>query len=814
MFKNYLKIAWRNLLKRKAYTFINIAGLATGMAACLLIVLFIQSELGYDSFEKNAPNIYRIALERKYTGRSSMYAIIPQSFGQAVQRENPEVQQTVRLFDFTGNGTFILRINNKTFEETHVLGVDSNFFRLFTCTMLAGDSASALMQHNSVVITETTAKKLYGSVANAINKQFQADGNNNTVNNFLITGICKDWQLNSHFKFNMLLSNAGQAFAQQENYIGFAASTYVLLNPHASPAALEAKLPDVIKKYVAGQIAANFNESFEQFQKAGNGYRYFLQPLQKIHLTSNLESELDANGSITTIYIFSIVAAFILLLACINFINLSTARSVERAKEVGIRKTFGSERKSLIWQFLMESVMLSLISVVLAFILMLLLLPLFNQLTGKQLTLLYFLDASKIIFLLLFAIIVGVIAGLYPALVLSSFKPILILKGRFKSSRFGLILRNGLVVFQFAISVMLIISTILINKQMNFMLGAQLGFKKDNIISIQNSGFLDKQTNAFKNDLLAIPGVEMASSNSSMPDGQNFFGVSFLPESSKESVTGRGLFTDVDYASLLKLQLVQGRFFSKDFGTDSLAILVNEKAVKDLNLTHPLGTRLTSQDGNFNAPDGTPYPYTVIGVVKDFHYQTMQQQVAPLFITNTARFKNISNLMAVRVKSSKFNTTISRKKYVPQNPFHYKFLDQTVAAQYNAEETARKVFTTFSVLAIFIACIGLLGLAAFTTQQRTREISIRKVLGASVSNIIAMLSKDFLRLVLIASLISFPVAWLGMYKWLQNFAYRVNISWWIFIVAAITATLVALITISFQAIKAALSNPVKSLRAE
>ena len=819
MFKNYFKIAWRNLVKRKAYTLINILGLATGMAACLLIVLFLQSELGYDSFEKNADHIYRVALERRYPGRSTMYAIIPSSIGQAVQIENPEVKECTRLFDFTNNGSFLLRINNRTFEESHVLAADSNFFRVFSCTMLAGDTATALMPHNSVVINETTAKKYFGSVANAVNKQFQVDGGNNGNNNFLITGVCKDWPENSHFTFNMLISTTGFAFLQEKNYTGFSAYTYLLLNSNASATALEAKLPNIIKKYVAGDIATNFGESFEQFQKAGNGYRYFLQPLKNIHLNSNLEAELGANGSITAIYIFSVVAVFILLLACINFINLSTARSVERAKEVGIRKTFGSERRSLVWQFLMESIMLSLISIALAFLLVVLMLPLFNQLTGKLLTLVYFADVTKIIFLLLFAILVGVIAGLYPALVLSSFKPILVLKGRFKSSRFGLLLRNGLVIFQFAISVVLIIATVLINKQMNFMLGSQLGFKKDHIITIQRADLLDKQTKAFKNELLALHGVEMVSSNSSMPGGQGFFGVSFLPESSKESVTGRGLFTDDKYASLLNLELKEGRYFSKDFGTDSLAVVINEKAVYELNLKNPLGARITSPENFYNAPDGTPYLYTVVGVVKNFHFQTMEQQVAPLFITNTSRFNDVSGLLAVRVKSANFNTTIASientwKKFVPQNPFHYAFLDQTVADQYHTEETARKVFTTFSLLAIFIACIGLLGLAAFTTQQRTREISIRKVLGASIGSIIAMLSKDFLRLVLIASLIAFPLAWLGLHKWLQSFAYRVNMSWWVFIAAALLATLIALLTISFQAIKAALANPVEALRAE
>lgn len=820
MLKNFFKVAVRNLLKRKAFTLINISGLATGMAACLLIILFVKSELNYDKQHVNGKDIYRLVLDRIYPGRTTSYAFIPQSIGAAAKAEFPEVKESVRMYNFTGDaGNFFLRIGDKVFEEKNVFAVDSNFFRVFSCNILNGNPATALMKANSVVLNKTTAIKYFGSVDAAINKTFETDGNNNANNIFQITAVVADWPENSHFHFDILISTTGFNFTREPNYINFAAYTYLLLNPGASPKALEAKFPLIIKKYVAGDIEKRFDEGVEQFFKEGNGYRYHLQPLQKIHLISDMEGELGANGSLTSVYIFSLVALFILCLACINFINLSTARSVERAREVGIRKTFGSERKALIGQFLLESTVISFISIVAAFGLIALLLPLFNQLSGKTLTISYFLQPINILSVLAFSMIIGLIAGLYPAFVLSSFRPIMVLKGRFKSQKYGLTLRNGLVVFQFAISVILILSTLMVKRQMGFMLGQEIGFRKDHIVMIERTDLLNTQTAAFKTELEKISGVEFVSGTSAMPGQQNFFGLSYQQLGSKEQLTGRGIFVDDNYAKVLGLELMEGRFFSKDFSTDSLSVILNEKAVKELKLKNPIGARLTTPDGFLNAPDGSPYTYTVIGVVKDFHYQSLHQQVAPLFINYSGKFGGASNVIAMRINAAHFKDAIAStentwKSFVKNRPFHYSFLDQTLARQYHSEQTTEKIFTIFSSLAIFIACIGLLGLAAYTTQQRTREISVRKVLGASVGNIVSMLSKDFLKLVLIATLIALPVAWWGMHKWLQNFAYKVNIGWWVFALAALAATFVALFTISFQAIKAAIANPVKSLRIE
>jgi putative ABC transport system permease protein len=818
MLKNYFKIAVRNLLKRKVYTLINILGLATGMAVCLLIILFIQDELSFDKFHDKGDQIYRVALERKYPGRSTSYSIIPQTIGEAIKKEYPEVLETTRLFNFTAAGDFFVKINDKVFQEKRVLMADSNFFRVFSAVLIEGDATTALEKPNTAVINESTAKRYFGSAGNAMGKMFETDGDNN--NKFMVSAVCKDWPQNSHFVFDMLISSASFANTREPNYVNFSASTYLLLNKNASPGGLEAKFPQIIKKYVAGDIERRMGQTYKQFTSAGNGYNYFLQPLQKIHLTSDLEAELRPNGSIKAIYIFGIVAVFILLLASINFINLSTARSLERAKEVGIRKTFGSERIALVYQFLLESVLLSLISIIIAAVLIILLLPLFNQVADKHLTAFYFLNPLTIIMLLGFAIFVGLIAGIYPALILSSFKPIVVLKGKFKSSSYGTVLRNGLVVFQFSISVILIICTIIVNRQMNYMLGDKLGFKKDHIIVVERSDLLAQQTKAFKTEVSKISGVETVSSTSALPGTPNFFGTTFQPVGSKEPMTGRGIIVDDQFAKTLGIELKEGRFFSKEFSTDSLSLILNEKAVAEMGLKNPIGARLTTPDIVFNSPDGvTTYEYTVVGVIKDFHFQSLHQKITPLVIANASKFNDIMNQTAVRIKADNFKSAVASientwKKFVPQRPFYYSFLDKNLADQYRAEQTTQKVFTIFSALAIGIGCIGLLGLAAYNTQQRTREIGIRKVLGAGIGSIVAMLSKDFLKLVGIASLIAFPVAWYAMNSWLQDFAYRTSISWWVFIIAGLFAATIALLTISFQAIKAALANPAKSLRTE
>ena len=817
MIKNYFKIAIRNLMKRKVYSLINILGLASGMAICLLIVLFIKNELGFDNFHEKGNHIYRMVVDRNYPGRSTSYSSIPQSYAQAVKQECPEVQEAVRIFDFLNGGTFQLKYEDKTFEEKSGLLVDSNFFSVFKPNLLAGNATHALNKPHAIVLTETTAKKYFGSVEKAVGKMLQPEGINNP--SLEVTAVCSDWPENSHFDFDLLITTAGDTEFAATNFVNFAAHTYLLLNENASPKTVESKFPAIIEKHAAGDIEKQFGVSIKKFQEAGNGYRYYLQPLTKIHLLSHLEGELKLNGSLTAVYIFSIVAVFILLIACINFINLSTARSAERAKEVGIRKTFGSDKKSLILQFLAESALLSICGMLLAIGLAYLLLPLFNDISGKKLQLSNFFNITSVSILLSLTIITGLIAGTYPAFILSSFQPIQVLRGKFKSGSYGLALRNGLVIFQFAISVILIICTIIVNLQMKYMTSEKLGFNKEHTIIIQRTDLLADNTRAFKNELRKISGVENVSGASALPGQENYFGISWQELGSKEPMTGRGLIADDQYQSVLELQLTGGRFFSKDFPTDSLAVVLNEKAVKELDLKKPLGARITSPEEFYNGPGGVQYIYTVIGIVKDFHYQSLHQPIVPLVFTNASKFNDVMFLTAARVKADNFEITVNAiekkwKEFIKDRPFQYEFLDKTIADQYRDEAITQKIFTVFSSLAIFIACIGLMGLIAYTTQQRIHEIGIRKVLGASVNNIVGMLSGGFLKLVIISALIAFPVAWYLMHRWLQDFTYRITIQWWVFALAGSVAVLIALLTVSSQAIKAALTNPVKSLRSE
>lgn len=818
MIKNYFKIAWRNLLKRKSYAIINISGLALGAAICLLIVLFIKSESSVDSWREDGDHVYRMVLDRMYPGRKTSYAFIPQSFAKTVKEDLPEVEESTRIFNFLNNGTFQINIGDNKYEETKVFFADPSFFKVFKSNLLYGSEEEALSKPNSAVLNETTAKKYFGDASQAVGKLLKPEGNN--IEPMEVSAVYEDWPENSHFNFNMLISTLANPGFEEENYVGFSAHTYLLLNENATQEKVESSFPGIIQKFALGDIERQFATSYEKFSSAGNGYKYYLQPLKDIYLTSHLEGEFRVNGNKSTLYIFGLVAFFILFIACVNFINLSTARSSERAREVGVRKTFGSERKALITQFITESFLISILSMVVAVGFFALLLPIFNDISGKELQMQDLLSANAILLLITFTCITGILAGIYPAFILSSFQPIEVLRGKFKSGKQGKALRSGLVVFQFSISVILIVCTLIVNRQMDFMTSEQLGFKKEQTVIIERTDLLGENTRAFKNELKAINGVSKVSSASALPGMQNYFGISWASiENQNEPMTGRGIIVDDEYMETLDLKLVEGRFFSKDFPTDSLTVVMNEKAVAELGIQDPIGKRVVTPEGFLNANDGSQYVYTIIGVVKDFHYQSLHEPITPLVFTNASKFNNVMGLVAVHVEGTSFTSALDGmeatwKKFIKDKPFSFEFLDETVEAQYQAESTSRKVFTFFSFITIFIACIGLLGLAAYTTRQRIHEIGVRKVLGASVGNIVGMLSKDFIKLILISTVIAVPIAWFAMDKWLQNFTYRISSSWDLFVAAAIIALLIAFFTISFQAIKAAISNPVNSLRTE
>ncbi len=816
MIQNYLKIALRNLLKHKGYSLINILGLASGIACCILILIYVADERGYDRAWPNVDRIWRMSLERIYPDRRTGYAIVPPSYAQSVKNECPEVEAVVRIVNFNDGGSTQFKRGDQVFEETKVLAADSTFFKVFQIPLIKGNPDKCLSEPNGLVMTASTARRYFGDTE-PIGQTIQLLGGEKPVQ-FSVTAVCADLPKNIHFDFDLLVPTKGVPFLEGTNHISFAASTYFLLSPGAESKTLEAKFPDIVEKYAAGEIQRNFGVSWPEYKAAGNGYRYSLTALPDIHLHSNLENELKPAGNATMVLVFTLIAFFILLTACINFMNLATARSAERAREVGIRKVLGTDRWHLAGQFLMEAILVSATAAVLAVVLVALLLPWFNDLADKQLALQPYLNWMTVPGLMLFAIGVGLLAGSYPAAVLSGFRPLEVLKGKFTTQKRGVWLRNGLVVFQFTISISMIISTLVVFKQLDFISNKPLGFKKDHLIVLQNAGALQQKTEAFKQELQKISGAEAVGGTSEMPGGKNWFGTSFKKLADNETVTGRGIVVDDNFVQTLGMELVAGRSFSKEFN-DSLSVVLNEQAAKDLGLgPNPVGQRLI-QPGSFIDPKEGDVTCTVVGVVKNFHFQSLHEPIVPLFIQHHRVFRGVDNLLAVRVQSEQFQAFIGQTEklwheFVPDQAFHYSFLDANLAALYVAEKRAQHIFGIFALLAVFIACIGLLGLAAYMTQQRTKEIGIRKVLGASVAGITGLLAKDFLKLVLFGILIASPVAWVLMDKWLADFAYRIELQWWMFLLAGIIAVAVAFLTVSFQSVRAALANPVKSLRSE
>lgn len=815
MLKNNLKLAIRALLRQKGYAFINIAGLAVGIASCLLIAMFVQNEFSYDTFFKDTDRIYKMALERKYPDHSTYYATIPHSFASVAVKDYPEIESATLMVGPFGNTVVSYKDGKdekKEFEENFIYASDSNFFSTFSFKIIKGDPSSLLRNANEMVMTESTAKKYFGEedpVGKIVTTPF---------GDYTISGVCEDVPSNSHIKFDILASIQTFPFFKIENYTGFSAHCYFKLTPNADAKALEAKFPKMVDNYAAAQIERDLGKSWEDYKKEGNGYRYFLQPLTSIHLDpTNLEGKMQPGGNITSVYIMITVAILILFIACINFMNLATARSSERAKEVGVRKTMGSFKKHLVFQFLTESFVLSLIGVALAVLIIYFVLPYFNNLTGKSLHLVF--DPVNIIVLLVITAFVGFLAGVYPSFVLSSFNPVVVLKGNFTGNPKGQWIRNGLVIFQFWISIMLMIGTLVIQQQMTFMREKSLGFDKDNMLVIEGAFNLDPQTiNTYIEELRrTTPFVGVSGSGSLPGRALNFQGIQFQPEGSSEILTTKLMIVRDGLPEVLGLELAEGRWFLEETN-DSLSIILNESAVKVLGYKNPIGRKLNNirqtQDGNVSLD------YTVIGIVKDFNFQSLHDQVTPLVVFSEESFGGGLGYVMARVKPGQTQEGIKVaearwRELVPGQPFKFTFLDQDLNAKYEADQRTGKLFAIFSGLAIFVACIGLFALSAYTASLRTKEIGIRKVLGASTGRILALLSKDFTKMVLISFLMAIPVAWFVMENWwLQNFAYRIQISVWTILISGAAAFLVAGLTVSFQSIKAAVRNPVQSLRSQ
>jgi len=805
MFKNYLKVALRNLWKNKAFSAINIIGLAAGLAVCLLIVLYVVDELSYDKYNKNADRIYRLDADIYFNDTQAIFAQAPDPLALTLKQEYPAVEEMVRV-NFQND--VLIKKDNQNVRDHNVGYADSTFFKVFTIPMIAGDPVTALKEPNSIVIDKTTAKKYFNST-DVIGKILRVDDNTDCK----ITGVIKDIPKQSHFHFHFLRPRG----KDNDSWLSNNTYNYILVKPGVTRAEIQKDVDATINKYIGRDLEQVLHASLKELESKGNHFIYHAMPLTDIHLRSDKSYEIEANGNVTYVYIFSVIAIFILFIACINFMNLSTARSANRAKEVGIRKVAGSLRSHLMTQFLTESVLLSFFSLLFAIGIAALLVPLFNQLAGKEMSVISLFSTWLFPAMIALVFLVGLLAGSYPAFYLSSFQPIEVLKGKvakgFKSSW----LRSGLVVFQFCVSIILIIGTIIIYNQLDYIRSRKIGYNRDHVLVIHNAYYLDKQIYTFRNELLNIPGVVNASISGDLPTSNGFDNEGWFRDAAMDAnkaVVLTNFFVDNDYIPTLGMEIKQGRNFSKDFPTDSLGVILNEAAVKVLGYKDPF--KETIYRPNFY--DGSIHgslAYHVVGVVKDFNFSSMHQSVGPLIIQRGDNWGSI----AVRADTKNISSVISGIKnkwmgMVPAQPFNYTFMDADFENVYTTEQRTGKLFITFAVFAILIGCLGLFGLVTYAAEQRIKEIGVRKVLGASVSGIVAMLSKDFAKLILIASLIAFPLAWWAMHKWLQSFAYRITISWWIFIVAGITALLIALLTVSFQAIRAAIANPVKSLRTE
>ena len=803
MFKNYFKIAFRNLKNNKVFSFINILGLAIGLTCFMLIAVFVYNELSYDKYPADEKNIYRVNLSVTGNGDVAVYPNVDVAVGEGIKNAFPEVKASTRIF---GVSDFI-KYNDKQFKEEHLAFADSNFLQMFSIPLIEGNPINALTQPNSIVISKSFAKKYFGNV-DALDKSIMI-GIQNAV--YKVTGVIDKVPDNSHFHFDAFLS-LSTFHITNETWSNLGYFTYLLLNKNTDPKKLEAKFPQLVAKHVVPEIQHDMGVSLAEAQKSVNTFRFSLQPLTDIHLYSHTKYELGPNGDIQYVYIFSVLAVFILLLACVNFTNLSTARAVKRAREVGIRKVMGSIKKQLIFQFLTESVLLTFCATLCSYILIFLLLPYFNQLANKNVSFSFFLSYQSILVMLSLSFLAGILAGIYPAFFLSSFNTIKVLKGAsYAQGTQKKPLRSSLVVFQFFVSIALIIATIIVYQQLHFMQTKKLGYDKEQVLFLPDARLLGKNQAAFEQQLLQDNRVVSASISRSVPGGEIMDGTEIYPKNATSNGTeihANIYHVDYDYLRTLGIHVLQGRNFSKDFPTDSSGVVINEAAVREL------GWSGTSSIGKTIVRSGQQ-EFKVIGVVADFNYASVKQKIAPMMMMLGNNFGGL--IIKIKTNGVKGFLADLKKRwdaFTPDGPLDYNFLDDKFAALYINEQRTQQIFSAFTFLAIIIASLGLFGLSAFVIEQRTKEIGIRKVLGASVQQVLLLVSKEFLLLVCIAFIISIPVTWWAMHAWLQDFAYRVNISWWIFFIAGLFAILIALITISFQAIKAALANPVKSLRTE
>jgi len=805
MIRNYIKTAWRNLVKNRVFSFINVFGLSVGLACCMLIAAYLYSELTYDTYAAKYKQLYRVGVKTLANGGMTDFVSVDVAVGEGIKHSYPEVSAYTRLLQ---QGPTFVSYKEKQFKEQKIAIADSNFLRVFSIPLIRGDDKTALTEPNSVVINKDMAKKYFGD-EQPIGKMLKF-GNGLAK----VTGVIDKVPANSHFHYDAFVSMSTIGHNQQQTWSNIGFYTYLQLDKNADPKKLEAQFPKLVAEHVVPEVQRDMGVSLAEAQKAVGTFVFYLVPVTDIHLHTSTKYDLEPNSDISYVYIFGALAFFILLLACINFTNLSTASSARRSKEVGIRKVMGSLKEWLITQFLVESVMLTVCSMLLALALTFLLLPYFNNLAGKHITFGFFLNYKAILIGLGLTLLVGILAGLYPAFFLSSFRIINVLKGSTGTEPAKKnFLQSSLVVFQFTVSTALIICTFIVYQQLHFMQSKKLGYDKDQLLVLSDTYTLGNNEFAFKDQLTHDSRVVNATVTTDIPGNGNMNGTQIYAKERQGDETKNEIHcniyrVDANYLPTLGIKLIDGRAVSPDFPGDSASVVINQAAQRDLGWgnVNPIGKTIVRSGRR---------EFTVVGLVADFNYSSVKDKVAPLMMLANHRHGNI----VLKIKTADVSGLLSSIKnqwndYKATSPFSYYFVDEQFASLYSSEQRTGKIFTSFAVVAVIIAGLGLFGLAAFMIKQRVKEIGIRKVLGASSASITAMLSADFLKLVLIAIIIAFPLTWFAMYKWLQDFAYRIDIQWWVFLLAGVVALLIAFVTISFQSIKAALANPVKSLRSE
>jgi putative ABC transport system permease protein len=812
MLENYFKIAYRNLTRNKAFSFINILGLAVGLTTCVLMLLYIFSELGYDEQNKNADRIFRVAYKavKKATPSDKSWASTAAPIAWGLKSDMPEVEQSTRLLKFPSLDKMLLKYEHgnekKLFYETNGYYIDSTFFQIFTYEFIFGNAQTALNEPNSIVISEQIARKIFGN-ENPVNKAITV-GLPYGDFSYTVKAVFDDSKIKSHIPAHFFLSmRNGDVGTWVENQTNWATNnifhTYVKLREGVNAVNFENKLQAFIER-----------RGGKDLKEMGILRQLFIQPVTDIYLHSDLDNEIAPNGNITYLYILGSIALFVLLIACINFMNLSTARSLKRAKEVGVRKVLGAEKKSLVYQFLGESTLMSCLALLLALVIAYLILPLFNNLTQKNITL--FDQPGIWIWIIVLTIGTGLLSGMYPAFYLSSFRPITVLKGKLLNNFSGAAIRKGLVVFQFVISICLILGVIVIHRQLQFMNDQQLGFNKNQqIILPLQSQSAAKNYEVLKTELLKNPGVMKVTSGSTYPGISSVDDMIFYGEGKtvKDAIDIHLANVGNEYFETLGLKLVAGRGFSKEFTADSNSIVLNETALRELG--YPLNTAIGRKI--YFDFQGSHATMQIIGIVRNFNFESLYNTIKPFAFNIIMGDKHsylIANISAINYTGTLHEMTTSWNRINPGIPFVYSFLDKDFQKNYEKDQRASGIAWGFTVIAILIACLGLFGLSAFAAEQRFKEIGVRKVLGASVISIVGLLSKDFIKIVFLAIVIATPIGWYFMNKWLEGFAYRTPVSWWLFALTGLLAIFIALITVSFQAIRAAIANQVKSLRSE